>query len=88
MFDLQCPYCEAEIDVNRNDGFGCSDGCKDQMECETCNKIFIFYTSISFNYAPFKADCLNGGDHIWKISETIPEKFAYEKCMTCGEPKE
>lgn len=33
------------------------------MECQHCEKSFVFHTSISFSYHAEKADCLNGSPH-------------------------
>lgn len=86
--DLECPYCEKELDVCHDDGFGYEEGVKHQMECRYCGKSFVFETSISFYYEPEKADCLNGADHEWKLTATYPEFFSKMKCAMCGEERE
>jgi thiamine kinase-like enzyme len=52
MADLNCPYCDAELEVNHDDGFGYEEGVKHEMECGKCGKSFVFQTSISFYYEP------------------------------------
>lgn len=64
--DLECPYCNKELEVCHDDGQGYEENVLHQMECEHCNKNFVFTTSISFYYEPEKADCLNDGIHKWK----------------------
>lgn len=61
--DLQCPYCEAGNEVCHDDGFGYEEGVAHEIECGSCEKSFIFFTAISFDYEPQKAPCLNGGEH-------------------------
>lgn len=60
--DLECPYCEKWLEVCHDDGFGYAEGKKHQMECDGCGNIFVFETTISFDYEPSQADCLNGGE--------------------------
>ena len=83
--DLECPYCEEELEICHDDGFGYEDGVKHQMECGHCDKSFVFYTSISFYYEPEKADCLNDGKHDYKPTRTYPKEFTEMECSMCGE---
>lgn len=85
MSDLNCPYCDAELDVCHDDGLGYEEGVNHQMECWKCNKSFVFQTSISFYYEPYKADCLNGYDHDFKPTTTFPREFTKMECSMCGE---
>lgn len=85
MSDLNCPYCDAELEVCHDDGYGYDEGVKHQMECYNCGKSFVFETSISFYYESEKADCLNSGDHNWKRTITYPVEFTEMKCSICGE---
>lgn len=86
--DLECPYCENELDINHDDGFGYEEGVKHEMQCEHCQKSFVFETSISFYYEPEKADCLNDGKHDWKITRTYPKEFSKMECTMCGYRRE
>ena len=86
--DLECPYCEKELEINHDDGFGYGEGVKHQMECSHCQKSFIFETSISFYYEPEKADCLNDGIHDYKITRTYPKEFSQMKCRMCDHVRE
>ena len=81
--EIECPYCEHEQDICHDDGFGYEENISHQMECENCNKSFVFQTSISFYYEPYKADCLNDGKHDYKITSTIPNCFAKMRCTMC-----
>jgi len=63
MYDIECPYCGKEQDICHDDGHGYEEGVRHEEECEECEKTFIFLTTISFDYEPYKADCLNGEPH-------------------------
>lgn len=63
MKDLECPYCEAGLDVCHDDGFGYEEDKAHEMECDECGKSFVFHTSVHYYYEPSKADCLNGEPH-------------------------
>lgn len=60
MKDLECPYCGEGLEICHDDGFGSEEDELYEMECEYCEKSFVFDTSISYNYESYKADCLNG----------------------------
>lgn len=64
--DLECPYCNASLEVCHDDGFGYDEDKAHEMECDECGKNFVFQTHISFTYFPEKADCLNGSPHQFK----------------------
>lgn len=63
MYDLECPYCNAENEVCHDDGQGYSEDERHEMQCHACEKNFVFTTTIHFSYYPKKADCLNGEPH-------------------------
>jgi hypothetical protein len=86
--DLQCPYCEKELDICHDDGFGYDEGVKHQIECPHCGKSFVFETSISFYYEPAKADCLNGGNHDYQLTHTCPKEFSKMRCSMCDDKRE
>ncbi len=86
--DLECPYCETELEVCHDYGFGYEEGVKHQMECSNCEKSFVFETSISFYYEPEKADCLNDGKHEWKPQTCCPKEFTKMECQSCGDTRE
>ena len=87
MSDIECPYCEKELEINHNDGFGYEEDEFHKMQCKFCVKSFVFQTSISFDYEPYKADCLNGSDH--KLKQIVGAPAAYfvgrYRCEDCGE---
>jgi hypothetical protein len=85
--DLECPYCEVELEICHDDGFGYEEGVKHQMECGHCGKTFVFETSISFYYEPEKADCLNDGNHDYKPTRTYPKEFTEMKCSMCDDKR-
>lgn len=86
--DLECPYCEKEFNICHDDGFGYAEGVKHHIECPNCEKSFVFETSISFDYEPSVADCLNGEEHDWKLTRTYPKAFSRMECSMCGDLRE
>lgn len=86
--DIECPYCGHEQDINHDDGYGYEEDTNHQQECGKCEKTFIFNTSISFWYDAYKADCLNGGEHIYKPIPTAPAYFTKMRCELCEERRD
>lgn len=86
--DIECPYCEKELDICHDDGFGYKEGVKHHYECPHCEKQFVFETSISFYYEAEKADCLNDDKHDYKLTHTYPKEFSKMKCSMCGNERE
>ena len=85
--DINCPYCEAELEINHDDGFGYEEDVKHQMDCSECDKSFVFNTSILFCYDAEKADCLNGKDHNYTLTNTAPKEFAKMRCAECDDER-
>lgn len=83
MSDINCPYCDAELDICHDDGFGYEENTKHEMRCYHCDKYFVFETSISFYYEPYTADCLNDEKHDFKPTNTFPIKYTEMKCSIC-----
>ena len=83
IHDLECPYCEAGLEINHDDGFGYDQNVNHEMECSECVKTFVFQTEVSFNYTPKKADCLNGEEHNYEITKTFPKCFSQMRCTHC-----
>ena len=88
MSDLNCPYCNAELKVCHDDGFGYAEDEAHEMECYKCDKSFVFYTFISIDYESRRADCLNGSDHRWEQSYTHPRRYTKMICQDCGERRD
>lgn len=86
MADLECPYCGAEHEICHDDGFGYSEGAH-QDECGQCGKRFLFFTSISFSYEAKEADCLNGGEHQYRPSFTVPLDRTRMLCRVCEDSR-
>ena len=85
--DIDCPYCGTYQDINHDDGCGYEEDTAHNQICETCDKTFVFYTSISFNYESQKADCLNGSEHEYLASCTFPRRFTKMVCKHCDDKK-
>jgi hypothetical protein len=87
MTDTYCPYCNAPIEINHDDGYGYAEDELHQQECHSCDKTFTYWTSISFHYEANKADCLNGGEHKYKKTCTVPVQYTKLRCEWCGDEK-
>lgn len=97
-YDVECPYCEAELEINHDDGYGYAEDQKHQQICGSCDKTFVYTTSISFHYRTGKADCLNGQPHDMRpVCSTAIDRWPdWKRCVNCDhevrgkyvEPKE
>lgn len=83
MRDVNCPYCDAEVEINHDDGYGYGEDEVFEQECGECEKHFVYTTSISFSYDAKQADCLNDGEHSWKPTATHPREFTKMRCTVC-----
>jgi len=84
MSDVNCPYCKKEQEINHDDGYGYEENEKHEQECRDCQKYFAFTTSIVFHYKADRADCLNGGNHKYKPTTTVPRQYTRMYCVDCG----
>ena len=87
MKDINCPYCDAEIDINHDDGQGYGESELHQQQCSECEKTFVFTTYVLYSYTPYKADCLNDKDHKYEPTITYPVEFTQMQCSMCGDRK-
>lgn len=83
MLDTNCPYCNEEITIDHDDGQGYEVDTLHEQQCPKCEKNFVFQTYHHFSYDTFKADCLNGSDHKFKLSKTYPKEFSRMVCEDC-----
>lgn len=60
---VECPYCNKEQEVNHDDGYGYAEDVRFEQECSSCDRIFVFTTSVSFSHEAWTAPCLNGEEH-------------------------
>lgn len=95
MRDINCPYCDNELEINHDDGYGYEEDRRHEQQCGYCNKHFTFTTSISFHYEAEKADCLNGQPHqMKKVCNSAQDIWPdWKRCEDCdheerGEYKE
>jgi hypothetical protein len=84
MDDMKCPYCGAGCEVCHDDGHGYSEDDLHEHECWSCEKKFVFRTSIILSYDPSKADCMNGHEHDWHPTFTFPIERTEGHCKSCG----
>jgi hypothetical protein len=86
--DVSCPYCEADIEICHDDGYGYDESQKHSQSCGKCGKSFGYTTSISFDYDAFKADCIDiPALHKWEPSKTFPTYLKQMQCSVCGEER-
>jgi len=88
MYEINCPYCYAHLNINHDDGYGYKEDEIYEQECEECGKIFIYTTSIIFSHDVRKADCKNGGEHDWVTTVTYPKMYTKMRCSICGEKRD
>lgn len=89
MNDIKCPYCNKDLEINHDDGYGYDENLTHQQQCGFCNKTFTYTTQISFDYDAQKADCLNGdAEHQWKPTVTHPKFLTNMRCSVCDEERE
>jgi DNA-directed RNA polymerase subunit RPC12/RpoP len=87
MNDVNCPYCGHEIIVCNDDGFGTDENETYQMECPNCEKNFVLNCFIHISYDAYVADCLNDGEHDWKLTHTSPRELSRMRCTMCAEER-
>lgn len=85
MYDVKCPYCDVEIEICHDDGYGMEEGEWHQWQCHKCDKFFVFDTNISIDHTAKKADCLNGEPHKYEKTHTWPKEYARMRCVECGD---
>jgi hypothetical protein len=88
MGDVECPYCGSDQEINHDDGYGYREDVLHEQICGSCDKTFTFTTSIMYHYEAYKAPCLNGEDHSWKPTMTVPRCFTRMRCRTCEEERQ
>lgn len=86
--DVSRPYCGVPQDINHDDGYGYREDVRHEQQCHSCDKIFVYTTSISFYYEAEKADCLNGSEHNFQPTRTYPKEYSQMKCTICDTERE
>lgn len=90
MYEIECPYCEHEFDLNHDDGAFYDEEHRREEECPNCEKKFMVTSSMSWNFEGEKADCLNDGNHNWKKKynpKYYPQLIHREICEDCDEER-
>src|SRR3990167_9792249 len=87
MSDIKCPYCNAEQEINHDDGRGYEEDVRHEQQCGECDKYFTFTTSVLYYYDAEKADCLNGAEHDFHPNRTYPKEYTKMFCSTCEETR-
>lgn len=85
MYDVECPYCGAEQDINHDDGYGYDESRTYEQQCDECEKNFAYTTTIHYHYEAEKADCLNGEPHNLEKVLACPDIYPdWVRCKDCG----
>ena len=88
-YDVECPYCGKEQEINHDDGYGYDEGTLHRQECADCGKSFAYETTIDVSHEAFAAPCIDGdAEHDWEETGTIPRCYRKLRCSVCGEEKE
>ena len=88
MKDVECPYCGEELKIDHDDGQGYDEDVLHEQECSNCEKAFVYTTYIMISYNSYKADCLNGEEHRYKPTMTVPRRYTKMRCEDCGEERQ
>ena len=85
MNDVECPYCEEQVEINHDDGYGYEEGKTYEQECSHCGKTFVYTTGIIFVYTTGIAPCKNGENHEWKQVHGLPIGYQSNRhqCKWC-----
>ena len=83
-YDVECPYCGHEHDINHDDGYGYTEDELFEQECPMCEKYYVYETYISISHSARRAECLNDGNHLYKPTCTYPKEFTKMRCSACG----
>ena len=86
--DMQCPYCGAPQEVNRDSSDWYEENIKHDHQCRKCEQSFVFTTSITFSFTPYKAKCIDTDEHKFAITHTYPIEMANMECVHCGLTRE
>ena len=84
MSDVECPHCFHEIEICTDDGFGTDESETYEQKCPHCESTFALRVCISLTYSASKADCMNGGEHNFRVNKKNPWNIGKELCMDCG----
>lgn len=80
-----CPYCNAEIEIDHDDHYGYEEDVIYHQECCNCEKTFAYTTYFIIGHRLKQADCLNGGEHDWTPTKTFPKEYTKMYCTMCDE---
>jgi hypothetical protein len=87
MCNETCPYCNAPVEINHDDGYGMGEDERHEDDCGKCGKTFVYETTISVDHVTYKAPCKNGDPHNLVDIRRIPSEFGvgWKACTYCGE---
>ncbi len=74
---LVCPYCGRED----SDSWELSESSSNH-QCGSCEKNFTYETHTTRTFTASRAECLNGGEHLWGKPMDYVSYF-YKRCQAC-----
>ena len=77
MSDVKCPYCEAEQEINHDDGYGYEEDEEHEQDCVECDKTFKFTTSIIYHY---NIQCQDSDHDMKPFGDKWPGMYECSKC--------
>ena len=76
---MRCPYCRSLVGVDHDED--CEKKDLYEATCSACGKHFVYIEMHTVTYESYKADCLNGGPHLWRPNRDFPHRLT---CRDCG----
>jgi len=92
MYDIECPYCGAELRINNDGEDAYDDKAEHKQECRECGKTFNYTIQMQYIYEAFIVSCLDGGEHkfvkgVFSHLDSFTDKiirYYYKECSICG----
>ncbi|GAB0154398.1 hypothetical protein MnBA_37980 [Marinobacterium sp. BA1] len=77
MSDVKCPSCQADQNINHDDGYGYDEDSDHKQVCNKCGYEFKFTTSIIYSYS---VHCQEGDHDMQPFGIKWPGMFQCSKC--------
>ena len=77
MYDVKCPYCGSEQEINHDDGYGYEEDEEFEQDCTDCGETFKFSTGICYNY---NVECREGDHKLECAGAKWPDMFECKNC--------
>ena len=81
--EVVCPYC-GQVHSGSWDMIDVRNCSQEIVECANCKKKFLVEAEHNPTYFSSKADCLNGGEHVWYQWRFYGDKKDFRRCKGCN----